>query len=732
MSVLCLALVLVFGLFAGIFVWKTRLESVKFKNAVDFMENAYWEWDIKRNKMSAAASYARMLGYDPREFSLSLEKWRTLLHPEDKEVMPQRLDLHLAGQKFYFDGVFRLRHKNGDYRFIHSKVRVVKANSKGQPRKIVGINTDITQEREAQAALLMSEKRFVTAFRYSPDLMAISEIDTGRFLEVNEVFCEVTGYAKEEVVGKTSLELGLWSSPEARGEVIGACLRDYPLRNKEIVMRTRSGKDLYLLFTAEKLEIDGLWRLLTVARNITEERLVREKLRVSEEKFSKAFQASPNAILISTVSRVLDVNDAFLALSGSKREEVVGKSVDSLGIWVLPREKAKFLETLREKKFLTNFPARFQIHDGKIIDCILAAAMVEIDNEPAMVSVVQDISERLQTQALLFSVQENYALLFKVMKNSLVFYEVIFDQEGEPEDYRITSVNPAFLQLLYVTEDKVLGRKISEILPESKDELLSVFHDVLKNGRSRAYEFYCEDLDYYLSIAAYGPKPGVFVSVIQNIDDRKRAEMEVVQSLLEKETLLKEVHHRVKNNLQIIYSLLYLQMHKQQDPHLKNILLDAQNRVLSMALIHKKLYLHNNFSSIDFKDYLKSIMDEIYRAHNVQEKKITSLVQGKTLWLELDQAIPAGLIVNELISNALKYAFPTGEGHLEIVLSEKDGYYTILIQDDGIGIPSHISLENPGQSLGLELVSSLAAQLQGTISLSRGEKTAFSLVFPKA
>jgi len=429
---------------------------------------------------------------------------------------------------------------------------------------------------------------------------------------------------------------------------------------------------------------------------------------------------------------VLDVNDAFLVLSGCKREDVVGKNVDSIGIWALPEEKTKFLETLGDKKFLTNFPARFQVGEGKVIDCILAAAMIEIDKEPAMVTVVEDISEKIQTRALLSSVQENYALLFKVMQNSLVFYEGVFDQAGEVEDYRITGVNPAFLKVLHVTEEKVVGKKISEILPESKDEIFAVFHDVNKNGHSRAHEFFCEELDYYLSITAYNPKPGFFVSVIQNIDDRKRAETAVVQSLLEKETLLKEVHHRVKNNLQIIYSLLYLQMHKQQDPHLKNILLDAQNRVLSMALIHKKLYLHSNFSSIDFKDYLESIMEEIYRAHNVNPQKIASSIQGKTMWLDLDQAIPAGLIVNELISNALKYAFPGGEGQIDIALSDNDGHYAILIQDDGVGIPSHITLENPGESLGLELVSSLAAQLQGSISLSRDDKTAFSLVFPKA
>ncbi|MEM7556012.1 MAG: histidine kinase dimerization/phosphoacceptor domain -containing protein, partial [Cyanobacteria bacterium P01_A01_bin.84] len=217
--------------------------------------------------------------------------------------------------------------------------------------------------------------------------------------------------------------------------------------------------------------------------------------------------------------------------------------------------------------------------------------------------------------------------------------------------------------------------------------------------------------------------------------EREIREKQIQRSLEEKETLLKEIHHRVKNNLQIISSLLRMQSRRILDEKTLILFQEAQNRVQSMALIHEQLYYSDDISQIDFGEYISSLMNNLFRCYGVNEKKIVINIETNNLQLNLDNAIPCGLIINELVSNSFKYAFPNGmPGKISIIIQEcqnSKNDLLLIISDTGIGISNTLKWEE-SNSLGLKIVRSLTRQLKGNISLNCGQGANFQIIFPKS
>jgi two-component sensor histidine kinase len=219
------------------------------------------------------------------------------------------------------------------------------------------------------------------------------------------------------------------------------------------------------------------------------------------------------------------------------------------------------------------------------------------------------------------------------------------------------------------------------------------------------------------------------VMVAHDITERKEFENALKSSLAEKEVLIREIHHRVKNNMQIISSLLSLQKQYVNDEEAVNVLKESQNRVRSMAMIHEKLYRTRNFSEIDFADYIMSLVTDLFYSYGVDSNRIKTNIILEEVMLGLETAIPCGLILSELVTNTLKYAFPNhAKGEFRIELHVMDGLYSLIISDNGVGIPENINF-NETDTLGLRLVNSLVDQLEGTIELGRKNGTEFKIIF---
>ncbi|MBD2257880.1 histidine kinase dimerization/phosphoacceptor domain -containing protein [Pseudanabaena sp. FACHB-2040] len=224
----------------------------------------------------------------------------------------------------------------------------------------------------------------------------------------------------------------------------------------------------------------------------------------------------------------------------------------------------------------------------------------------------------------------------------------------------------------------------------------------------------------------------LYEQIQSELAERKRAEEQLKSSLREKEALIKEIHHRVKNNLQIISSVLRLQSDFVRDKKVMALFNDSQNRIRSMALIHEKLYQSRDLLRISMAEYVQDLAHNLLSSYVASSQRIQLQIQAESIWLNIDTAIPCGLIINELVSNALKHAFPDphrSDNHVWVTMRQrKEGDFTLIVRDNGIGLPTGLDFKNT-ESLGLELVCIFTEQLEGSIELADSEGTQFVVTF---
>ncbi|MGZ7117311.1 MAG: histidine kinase dimerization/phosphoacceptor domain -containing protein [Methanobacterium sp.] len=307
----------------------------------------------------------------------------------------------------------------------------------------------------------------------------------------------------------------------------------------------------------------------------------------------------------------------------------------------------------------------------------------------------------------------------------------------------IINVNKATRDLLGYNDTELIGKSIGTIFPDEgeKNELFSGNdHELMKKGFIANKETffktkYGKIIPVFLSISTIQSEEGKTLGIVcvgSDIVEITRAKNEIKDSLEEKEVLLQEVHHRVKNNLQIISSLLNLQSKYIKDEHDLELFKDSQSRVKSMAFIHEQSYQSSNFSSIEFSDYIHNLVTYLIHYYVIDQNAIKLKMDVDNVSMDLNTSIPCGLIVNELVSNSLKHAFPgnrEGEIYIDLHL-RNDHQYSLIVADNGIGLPEGFDFENPN-ALGLQLVNGLVSQLDGTLKLDTNNGTKFEVIFNK-
>jgi PAS domain S-box-containing protein len=308
------------------------------------------------------------------------------------------------------------------------------------------------------------------------------------------------------------------------------------------------------------------------------------------------------------------------------------------------------------------------------------------------------------------------------------------------KDYTILRVNKA-IENWYSHALPLVGKKcyeayhlsdrICDICPtrktiETSDTAYEVVPKVGSGGEMTGW------LDLY-SFPLIDNKTGQMKGVIEyvrDITERKKAEDRLQDSLQEKEVLLREIHHRVKNNMQVISSLLNLQSRQIKDPHVLEMFKESQRRIRSMALIHERLYQSSDLSRIEFSQYLRNLATHLFHSYQVDASRVQLKIEAEEVHLNINTAIPCGLIVNELISNALKHGFPEGRsGQLDIDLRRVAGDgYVLRVKDDGVGFPEGLDFRKT-ETLGMQIVSTLVSQIDASIDLAREKGTEFTIHF---
>jgi PAS domain S-box-containing protein len=314
----------------------------------------------------------------------------------------------------------------------------------------------------------------------------------------------------------------------------------------------------------------------------------------------------------------------------------------------------------------------------------------------------------------------------------------------DPPTKTLRFTNPAFAAMHGMTVEQMQGMPVSDLVAAEEHGRFAEFYAGLeRTGRAirRSRHLRADGSRFPVETDTVSRRDAdgavlYYLASVRDISDQVEREDRIEAALREKTLLLDEIHHRVKNNLQVVNSLLYLQASRVGDPVVSAILRESQNRVLSMAIVHQMLYGSKDFSQISFGDFLGNLVPQLVSAYAVDPEQISITVAAAETPLPIKAAIPCGIIVNELISNALKHAFPDQRhGEITVTLSEdragddQSGYAVLSVCDNGVGIVESLDL-NAANSLGWELVNLFTKQIGGELTIHRADPTRVTLRFP--
>jgi PAS domain S-box-containing protein len=435
-------------------------------------------------------------------------------------------------------------------------------------------------------------------------------------------------------------------------------------------------------------------------------------------------------------AKISYVNEAFTIITGHLPEEVIGQTPRMLQGPKTDRAQLNRIRTM----LMQGKPVQAELinyrKDGSEfwVDLNIVPIKDGHGNLTHFVALQRDITDRKWSEKALIATQTR--LKYLLSSNPSVIYTC------HPNRNRAcTFVSENITQQLGYEIWQYLKDPhfwVDHIHPEDLSQVLNQVTQLFTDGELTCeYRFLHQDGQYRwlrdsmkLSRDRQGQPLEIIGSVV-DITERKWAEDQIRTSLTEKEVMLKEIHHRVKNNLQVISSLLKLQAGYLKDQRILEIFKESQNRVRAMALIHEKLYQSEDLAKTDFGEYIRSLINDLFRSYSVNSRLIRLELRVEEVRLNIDTAIPCGLMINELVSNSLKHAFPTGQAgiiRVDLRAQPDDNRYRLVVHDNGIGFPEDLDFRHTA-SLGLQLVYNLTNQLQGTIDLNRQPGSTFTITF---
>uniref|UniRef100_B8HWM7 histidine kinase n=1 Tax=Cyanothece sp. (strain PCC 7425 / ATCC 29141) TaxID=395961 RepID=B8HWM7_CYAP4 len=482
---------------------------------------------------------------------------------------------------------------------------------------------------------------------------------------------------------------------------------------------------------------------LSQAFNHTAEQLqqsferIKTALQESEEKFTRVFRYSPDPISISTLDGTyLNINNSFLKFSGYSQAEVIGRTPLELNISADLEQDAKLSELLMVRGRVDGFEYRYRTKSGQIGTALISLELIDLEGQSCVLSIAKEISDRKILEQELQTSKDRLELVLESSYAAIGTARVTRDRQWQ-FDY----LSSGHERLLGFTIDELKADQMvwfSRIHPEDlQHNIMPQFEKIVRcQPANYEYRFLHKEGDWRWIAATLSSTWNaeenywLVTSVAADVSDRKRAEEQLQAALTEKVTLLQEVHHRVKNNLQVICSLLRLQKNRTHDQDIITVLEDSNNRILSMALVHQNLYESNNFAQVNLAAYVHDLMQSLIQGYGSQRVQTQIDIPPDTA-VSLEQAVPCGLILNELITNAFKHGFadPDRGGKIEVALAIEGRSYVLSVANNGKPLPANFSLFQARRSLGIQLMLVLTEQLGGKLKVESGEQTIFQLQF---
>ncbi|MEH2201779.1 PAS domain S-box protein [Nostoc sp.] len=723
-------------------------------------------------------------GYSREEFlQMRITDIRT---PEDVPIFREYLrqkhtSLHFAGQ---------WQHRRKDGQIIDVEIVTHTISYASYNARLVNIR-DITKYKRIERTLQESEARFRVISEAIPIPLIISRLSDGLILYANSELMQTFRFSSEDLVNRKNLDL--YHNSADLEAMLEALNQNDSLQDYELKLKRADGTDFWAIASFQYLKFNSETAILTVFYDITNRKNVETKLQEQNEFLRKIFESIPLMIaLIDANGKLQWVNQEWESVLGWKfngfqtsdvlealypnaeyRQYVINFMQSAQRNW------GDFRTQVRDGDLLDTSWTNVKLSNGQIIgigqditerkrtELVLKA---QAEREQLMRTVAQRIRQSLNLQDILNATVQEVRDLLGV--NRVVVYQfdsemigTIMAESVEPgwtvslgveihdtcfqtgvgvEYYQgrkraIANIYEAGLtdcHIRLLERFEVKANLVVPILVEvsSQNSGSPLWGLLIAHQCSSFREWEENQLDLLdqltVQLAIAIQQSSIFEQAQTELVQRQKAEVKLRHALAEKEVLLKEVHHRVKNNLQIVSSLLQLQSQTLKDPEVIKVLRESQNRIESISLIHKNLYTSANIGQIDVGDYIHNLAASLLISYQIWPEKIVLETDIDSVSLNVDQAIACGLVINELISNALKHAFPNQQaGKISIALRNIGNNIEMTIRDNGIGLPDNLDWRNT-DSLGLSLVYDLVTeQLEGDITLERNRGTVFKIQF---
>jgi hypothetical protein len=701
---------------AGVLIMEEALKRSEERSArtEEITHLGSWDLDLTTGMLYWSDEVYRICGLKPRSFQPTYETLAQVVHPDDYQGLIDAINGSLAGEHIPYSYEHRVVRPDGELRFVHEQGQVYR-DDRGQPVRMIGSAHDVTERRQAEDAIRQNRRLLQELLDGITESVFLMDLK-GTVLAANKTIAQRMGVTVSELVGSCIYDFLPPAVAQHRREIMGKIIQEglafhfadtnngqrlesyvYPIR--------RSGREI------DALAVFGM--------DITERKRLEEELRQSEIRYQELFRKIP--IPTYTWRRqgedfvLVAYNEAASLITDGKIASLVGVRLQDL--------YADSSEMLRD--FLTCIEDQTVVRREMVYNLKSSGAQKHlwvyyafVPPDTVMVH-TEDISERKRAEIR----QASLARIIENSRNEIYIFDA--------ETLRFAEVNRAARDNLGYSMEELSCLTPLDLKPTYTPETFSALVQPLRTGTKSKIEFTTVHrrkdgslypVEVHLQLGVYETRPA-FIAIILDITEQKRIETQLRESLQEKETLLREIHHRVKNNLQIISSLLYFQAKQVKDPESAKVFLEGQNRLRAMILVHEQLYRAENLSRIDFASYVRSLVQQLAQSHGDFQQKFHLSVDSDEVQLPIEIALPCGMILNELLINIFKYAYPNGRSGAAIVkVTRRDTGIQLQVTDDGVGLPASVDVSTP-TTFGMQLINNLAAQVKGTVQYEQDHGT---------
>lgn len=721
-----------------------RVLSAVSNEGVVFVNNEYIQ--------DANDQFAKIFGYRDRQEIIG-QKITSFFSAIDVNRMYTSIQISQANR-------LEVRTFSNDGQALFLDVSGSESNLQGKHVRVLVVS-DVTARRKTEYTLEQTVVRLKNLLENSPSAVII--LTEERIKYANSAAIQLFGVSEEDDIYDKSFHS--FVSAEYRKAIkddLRAIRQGVVVEYKEIRIKNSSGKEVdvgikstltvyenkpsiqislndiseRMMLVQEQMRIRIIEEINTVLKKeIEEHKITQQKLQAQENYTRNLIQSSLDMIMASDhEGNVTEFNRAAEEQFGYSKSEVMRRNFRIL--YKSKEDYNRVLKTIaKEGKFIGEIQNVRK--SGEVFTSLLSVAQIISDTGEVIGSmgVSRDITVLRENERLMMEQKAKLESIFNSTENIMMW--------TMDRDHKITTVNRNFSYWLEEQFNEKIDAKtqITSVLKKHIDEnqyqgQLTSFDNAF-SGRAQQFEFPLRHpngkalwLQVFLNPVYMGEKLEEISCLAYDNTERKEIDRKVRDALKEKEVLLQEVHHRVKNNLQVISSILNLQSSYVTDPKTLEILQESQNRIKSMSFIHETLYRTIDFSSIDFSEYMRTLSNNLIQSYRLEDCQVHFTTDLDPLTIHIDQAIPCGLIVNELISNALKYAFKgRKEGDLHLSLKRKNKTVVMRVADNGVGLPKGFNYEKT-DSLGVQLVYTLTEQIDGTITVNTASTgTEFLITF---